>query len=411
MKKLNPEQIRKDFPIFKRMIHGKPLAYLDSTATSQKPAVVIEAMDKFQREYNANVHRGIYVISEEATAAYEDAREKVRVLINAKSTKEIIFTRNATEAMNLVRYTWGRQNIKAGDEIVLTEMEHHSNLIPWQLLAKETGATTKFVPVNLETGMLEVDKYDSLITNKTKLVGVTHMSNVLGTINPVKMIADKAHRVGAKVLLDAAQSVPHLLVDVQDLACDFLAVSGHKMLAPSGIGFLYAKEELLEHMDPFLGGGDMIREVHLDRATWNDLPWKFEAGTPNVVGAIGLGAAIDYLMSLGMENVHALEMELTEYGLKALMNVPDLTIYGSKDVSKRGGVLSFTIKGVHPHDLASIVDEEGIAIRAGHMCAQPLMEKIGVRAVARASFYVYTIKEEIDRLVHALGKAKDIFAI
>ncbi|MBA2682304.1 MAG: SufS family cysteine desulfurase, partial [Ktedonobacteraceae bacterium] len=351
-----------------------------------------------------------YEISEEATAAMEKARVKIARFINARQSKQIIFTRNTTESINLVAYSWGSANIHADDLIVLTEMEHHSNLVPWQLLAQRTGARLEFVPVT-DDGLLQLDIYSKLLEQQPKLVAFTHMSNVLGTINPVREMTAQAHTAGALVLIDAAQSVPHLPVDVQDLDVDFLCFSAHKMLGPTGIGVLYGKKALLEAMPPFMGGGDMIRTVHLRESTWNDLPWKFEAGTPAIAEAIGFGAAIDYLNRLGMDFVRQHEVEVTAYALEQLASVPNLRIYGPLDISKRGGVISFTLGDVHPHDLASILDQEvGVAVRAGHHCAQPLMERYDLAATARASFYIYTLKEEIDVLVQGLHKAQQIFS-
>src|SRR6266480_5825827 len=400
--------IRNDFPILSRHVHGKPLVYLDSTASSQKPDAVIDAMSTYYRTYHANVHRGVYQISEEATAAMEKARVKTARFINARQSKQVIFTRNTSESINLVAYSWGNANIAAGDLILLTEMEHHSNLVPWQMLAQRTGARLEFIPVT-DDGLLLLDVYEQLLQQRPKLVAFTHMSNVLGTINPVQKMITHAHAVGAIILLDAAQSVPHLPVDVQALDIDFLCFSSHKMLGPTGIGVLYGKRDLLEAMPPFMGGGDMIRKVGLRASTWNDLPWKFEAGTPAIAEAVGLGVAVDYLNTLGMEHVFKHEQEITAYALEQLQTIPGLIIYGP-DVTKRGGVISFTLDDIHPHDLASILDQEmGVAIRAGHHCAQPLMERLGLAATARASFYVYTIREDIDALVQGLRKALQIF--
>jgi len=401
--------IRKDFPILSRQVHGKPLVYLDSTASSQKPQAVIDAMSTYYQTYHANVHRGVYALSEEATAAMEKARIKVARFINARQGKQIIFTRNTTESINLVAYSWGGANIHAGDLIILTIMEHHSNLIPWQLLAERTGARLEFIPVT-DDGLLRLDIYEQLLQQQPKLVAFTHMSNVLGTINPAKQMIEQAHAAGATVLVDAAQSVPHLPVDVQELNADFLCFSGHKMLGPTGLGVLYGKRELLEAMPPFMGGGDMIGKVELRKSTWNVLPWKFEAGTPAIAEAIGQGVAVDYLSALGMENVLRHEQAITDYALQQLQSVPGLTIYGPQSADKRGGVISFTLGDIHPHDLASILDQEmGVAVRAGHHCAQPLMGHFGLAATARASFYVYTILEEIDVLVQGLHKALHIF--
>lgn len=402
------EEIRQDFPILSRQVHGKPLVYLDSTASSQKPTVVLETMEHYYQAYNANIHRGVYQISEEATIAMDKARIKIARFINARQSKQVIFTRNTTESINLVAYSWGAENIHAGDLMVLTEMEHHSNLVPWQLLAQRTGAHLEFVPVS-DDGLLRLDIYQQLLQQQPKLVAFTHMSNVLGTINPAKEMIAQAHAAGAIVLLDAAQSVPHLPVDVQDLDIDFLAFSGHKMLGPTGIGVLYGKRALLEAMPPFMGGGDMIRSVHLRKSTWNDLPWKFEAGTPAIAEAIGFGVAVDYLNNLGMTAVQHHEHEITTYALAQLQLVPGLKIYGP-DASQRGGVISFTVDEIHPHDLASILDQQmGVAIRAGHHCAQPLMDRFGLAATARASFYIYTLPEEIDILVQGVRKAQEIF--
>ncbi|GAC1402621.1 MAG: cysteine desulfurase [Ktedonobacteraceae bacterium] len=403
------EDIRSDFPILSRQVHGKPLVYLDSTASSQKPNAVIDAMSHYYQNYNANVHRGVYEISEEATEAMEKARVKVARFLNARKSKQIIFTRNTSESINLVAYSWGNVNIHADDLIILTEIEHHSNLVPWQLLAQRTGARLEFVPVN-EQGLLSLDVYAQLLEQKPKLVAFTHMSNVLGTITPAQQMIAQAHAAGAIVLLDAAQSVPHLPVDVQALDVDFLCFSAHKMLGPTGIGVLYGKRDLLEAMPPFMGGGDMIRTVNLRESTWNDLPWKFEAGTPAIAESIGLGAAVDYLNAIGMQRVVQHERELTAYALEQLQAVPELKLYGP-DASQRGGVAAFTLGEIHPHDLASILDAEvGVAIRAGNHCAQPLHKKFGLGATARASFYVYTNKADIDVLVQGLHKAKQIFS-
>src|SRR5579885_998939 len=402
--------IREDFPILKRQVHGKRLVYLDSGASSQKPTPVLEAMDRYYQTSHANVNRGVYVLSEEATEAMEQARHKIARFIRAKSAKQIIFTRNATESINLVAYSWGNANIHAGDVLLLTEMEHHANLVPWQLLAARAGARLEFVPVT-DDGLLDHAAYTRLLEQThPKLVAFTAMSNVLGTITPAKAMIAQAHAAGAVVLLDGAQSVPHLPTDVQDLDCDFLVFSGHKMLGPTGIGVLYGRRDLLEAMPPFLTGGDMIREVHLRTATWNDLPYKFEAGTPAIAESVGLGAAVDYLTALGMEAVQQHEQELLGYALERLGAVEGLTIYGP-GASERGGVVSFTLGDIHAHDLAQILDSEGICVRAGHHCAQPLMEKLDVPATARASFYIYNLPEEVDALAQALEQAKTIFAL
>lgn len=399
---LDMERIRADFPALSRTVHGHPLVFLDSAASSQKPLPVLEAMERVYRECYANVHRGIYAFSEEATLAYENARDRVASFINAPVREEIIFTRNTTEAINLVAYAWGRANIRPGDRILLTEMEHHSNLVPWQLLAQEKGARLIYLPITDE-GLLQMDLLDSLLDERVKLVAVTMMSNVLGTVNPVREIIQKAHAAGAVVLVDAAQAVPHIPVDVQDLDCDFMAFSGHKMCGPTGIGVLYGKETLLEAMPPFLGGGDMIRKVEWESATWNQLPWKFEAGTPAFVEGIGLGAAVDYLSGIGMEAIAAHERELTAYAMERLSALTGLSIIGPP-AHQRGGVVAFTFRGIHPHDIAHMLDMEGIAVRAGHHCAQPLHRRMGLSATVRASFYLYNTTEEVDRLVQALER-------
>lgn len=404
----DPAVLRKDFPIFETEAHGKPLVYLDSAATSQKPRQVLDRLTLFYETENANVHRGVYDLSEKATAAYEGARDACARFIGARSSRSIVFTRGTTESINLVRFTWGRANISAGDEILVTEMEHHSNLIPWQLLAQETGASLRHLPIDDE-GMLRLDLLDEYITNKTKLVALALMSNVLGTINPVRRVADAAHAVGARVLVDAAQAAPHLSFDVNELDADFLAYSAHKMCGPTGAGVLYGREDLLEEMPPFHGGGEMIREVWADHATWNEIPYKFEAGTPNVEQAVGMGAAIEYLEGLGMDAVREHEMELTAYAIQRLDAI-GATIYGPRSLEDRGGVVSFNLDGVHPHDMSTIVDQEGVCIRAGHHCAQPLMRRLGVPATARASFYVYNTRDDVDVLIEAIEKSKGWFA-
>jgi len=405
---LNAEVVRADFPILGRRINGKPMVYLDSAATSQKPAAVIDVMDDYYRRYNANPHRGVYTISEEATAAYEGARQRVARFINAGSPKEVIFTRNTTEAINLVRFSWGRANIGAGDGILLTEMEHHSNLVPWQLLASEVSARLEFLCID-DDGLLQLDALERQL-DSIRLLAITHQSNTLGTINPIKAITDAAHRAGALVLVDGAQAVPHMPVDVQDLGVDFYAFSGHKMCGPTGIGVLWARRALLEAMPPFLGGGDMIKRVKLTEATWNDLPWKFEAGTPSVAEGIGLGAAVDYLTQFGMDAVRAHERTLVGYAMEKLQDVPGITVYGPRDPEVHGGAISFTLPVIHPHDLATLVDREGIAVRAWHHCTQPLMDRLGVAATTRASFYVYNRPDEVDQLVDGIQKAQKVFA-
>ncbi|MDP6532527.1 MAG: cysteine desulfurase [Candidatus Marinimicrobia bacterium] len=398
---LHPETIRKDFAIF----NAHPdLVYLDSAATSQTPIQVTDAVLNYYESFNANVHRTIYSIGNEATQAYEAARKKIADFIGAEDAASVIFTKSATEAINLVAHAWGRKNLSAGDEILITEMEHHSNIVPWQLTAKETGGDLKYIPISQEG---ELEDWENCISEKTKLVAITHQSNVFGTINPIKELAAKAHAAGALVLVDAAQSVPHSKVNVQELGCDFFAFSGHKMLGPTGVGVLYGKTDLLEKMDPFLGGGEMIKTVTMETSTWNEIPHKFEAGTPNIAQAIGLGAAADYLNDIGMENVYAHEQELLQYTLNALGDLPGITIHGNP--KKRGGVVSFNVDGIHPHDAAQFLDDDGIAVRAGHHCAQPIMQKLGVAATCRASAYLYNTKSDIDKLHDSLEKVKSVF--
>lgn len=405
---MDPEKIRRDFPILATLTdRGKPLAYLDNAATTQKPVTVLCALSDYYQFCNANVHRSLHYLAERATRAFERARERIAAFIGAPSARTVIFTRGATESINLVAYAWGRHVLQSGDEIVLTEMEHHSNLVPWQLLAKERGARLRFVPV-FDDGTLDLEAYHRLLKGRVKLVAFTHASNVLGTVNPAKEMIAAAHAVGAIAVLDGAQSVPHQPVDVQALDCDFLAFSGHKMLGPTGIGVLYGRESLLEKMEPFLAGGEMINKVTLEEATWADLPQKFEAGTPHISGAVGLGAAVDYLTELGMDRVHAREEELTRAAIQRLSECRGVRVFGQ--APQRGGAVSFEVEGVHPHDLAQFADREGVAIRAGHLCAQPLMRRLGVPAVARASFYFYNIPEEIERLVEAIHKAQRFFA-
>ena len=405
---LDPRRLRGDFPILSTTSHGRPLVYLDSAATSLKPQAVISAMDAYNREFSANIHRGIYELAERATAAYEGAREKAARLINAPSSSEIVFVRNATEAINLVAYSWGRHNIGRSDTIVLTEMEHHSNLVPWQLLMQEKDGDLEFVPV-AEDGTLRLEVYAVLLHLRPKLVAFTHVSNMLGTINPVRVMVDMAHAAGALVLVDGAQAVPHLPVDVQALGADFYVFSGHKILGPTGSGALWARRELLEAMPPFLSGGDMIREVHLRRSEWNDVPYKFEAGTPAIAEQIGLGAAADYLMGLGMDAARAHELELVSYALEMLpREVPGIELYGPA-AELRGGVVAFNLPGIHAHDVAQILDSLGICVRAGHHCAMPLHESLDLAASARASFNVYTLPEEIDALAAGLREVVRVF--
>lgn len=402
---IDVQAIRGDFPVLDQTVNGRPLVYLDSAATAQKPRAVIEAVRRYYEHDNANVHRAIHALGERATIKYEEARQKVARFINAPETETVIFVKNATEAINLVAYGWAWHNLTSGDEILLSPIEHHSNLVPWQLAAKATGARLRFFNVT-EDGRIRTDNLDDVITERTKLVAVTHASNVLGTIVPVQEIAAVAKQKGAVVVVDGAQSTPHMPVDVQALGCDFFALSGHKMMAPTGIGVLWGRRELLEKMEPFLGGGDMINSVSLEDAKWADLPYKFEAGTPNIAGVIGLGAAIDYLNELGMENVLNHEQHIVKYAMKRLREVPGVTIYGPEE---RAGLVTFNVDGIHPHDLATILNEQGIAIRAGHHCAQPVMQWLGVPATARASFYIYNNEEDVDRLVAGIETAKEFF--
>lgn len=402
---MDVKAIRQMFPILDQEINGHPLVYLDSSATSQKPLPVIEAIDTYYRQDNSNVHRGVHTLGTRATDKYEGAREKVRRFIHASSTAEVIFTRGTTTSINTVAYSYARQNLKAGDEVVITPMEHHSNIIPWQQAVKATGATLKYIPLEKD-GTIALESVRDTITSKTKIVAVTHVSNVLGTINPVKEIAEIAHQNGAVMLVDGAQGAPHLAVDVIDMDCDFYAFSGHKMGGPTGIGVLYGKRELLENMEPVEFGGEMIDFVHLYDSTWKELPWKFEGGTPIIAGAIGLGAAIDFLNDIGMENIKAHEHQLVRYALDKFRTIDGITIYGPEE---RAGLVTFNLDNVHPHDTATALDMEGIAVRAGHHCAQPLMRWLEVTATARASFYVYNTEEDIDRLVSGLVKTKEYF--
>ena len=405
--RLDVARVRADFPILERTVEGKPLVYLDSAATSQKPLAVIDAETDFYRHHNANAHRGIYLLAEEATGLYEDARAKLARFVGAPRPESIVFTRGTTESTNLVAYAWARRFVLEGDEILLTDMEHHSNIVPWQLAARQTGAAIRYLPLTDE-GLLDLSELGSALTSRTKLLAVTGMSNSLGTLPPLKELIEAAHAVGALVLVDGAQLVPHVPVDVAELDCDFLTISGHKMLGPTGSGGLYAKPEHLEAMDPFLAGGHMIDEVFHDRSTWNTVPYKFEAGTMNIAQEVGLGTAIDYLEALGMDAVREHEEEITAYAIDRLLDA-GATVYGPKDVSIRGGAVSFWYKDVHPHDLATILNEEGVAIRAGHHCNQLVMRRFGVPATARASFYVYNTKDEVDALVEALAKAEGVF--
>lgn len=405
---LNIAQIRADFPVLNREVRpGVPLIYLDSTATSQKPLAVIEAMNAFYRSYNANIHRGIHTLAEEATAAYESARQRVAEFIHAPSPRQVIFTRNTTESINLVAQTWGRANLKPGEVIILTEMEHHSNLVPWQMLAAEKGLRLEFIPVTPQ-GLLDLETYRSLLSLGPRLVAFTHMSNVLGTITPAQEIIRQAHAAGAIALVDGAQSVPHFAVDVQELGADFLAFSGHKMCGPSGIGVLYGRKDLLESMPPFMGGGDMIKRVQLRSFVANEIPHKFEAGTPAIAEAVGLRAAVDYLSQIGMSAIARHEKEIIAYALERLEEIPGVWVFGPS-AEHKGGVASFTLQGVHPHDISQVLDTYGVAIRAGHHCAMPLHEKFKIPATARASFYLYSTTEEVDRLVDAIYRVKTLF--
>lgn len=405
MRNFNVEELRKDFPILSKIVHGKPLVYLDNAATTHKPSSVLDAMRNYHHMHNGNPHRGAHYLSVMATDAYENAREKIRKFINAKTAEEIIFTRNATESLNLVAYSYGMNFINQGDEIVLCISEHHSNIVPWQQVAKTKGATLKFMYLNSDF-RLSMDEVKEKITDKTKFVGIAQMSNVLGVIYPVKEIAEYAHSKGAVVLIDGAQSVPHIKVHVRDIDADFFVFSGHKMLAPMGIGVLYGKKELLEKMPPFLMGGDMIEYVQEQETSYAELPFKFEAGTQNVEGAVGLSAAIDYLEEIGLDNIHEYELELTAYALEKMSEIPYIKIYGPKDIENRSGAISFSIEGCHPHDVASIVDTYGVAIRAGHHCAQPLMKFLGAPATLRVSFYFYNTKEEVDVFIDSIKNAR-----
>jgi len=402
------KEIRKHFPILEQEINGYPLVYLDSAATSQKPQQVIDAINNYYKFDNSNVHRGVHTLGNRATEGYEGARDKVRNFINAKSREEIIFTRGTTTALNIIAQSYGQANVGEGDEIVITHMEHHSNIIPWQQLAKRNGAVLKYV--DLETdGTLSLDKVREAVTDRTKIVSIMHVSNVLGTMNPIKEITEIAHENGAIMVVDGAQAAPHLKVDVQQLNCDFYAFSAHKMAGPTGIGVLYGKKSLLNEMEPVEFGGEMIDFVGLQESTWKELPWKFEGGTPIIAGAIGLGAAIDYLEEIGLDNIERHEHEITAYAMKRMSEVEGLTIYGPLDPEKRAGLVTFNLNDVHPHDLATVLDMNGIAVRAGHHCAQPLMKWLDVSATARASFYIYNTLEDVDRLVDGLRIAKEYF--
>jgi cysteine desulfurase / selenocysteine lyase len=399
-------KIREDFPILKRQVHGKPLIYLDNAATSQKPQVVIDTLNRYYVEENANIHRGVHYLSEKATQAYEDARLKVRNFLNAPSEREIIFTRNVSEAINLVVHSYGRKFLTAGDEIIISAMEHHSNIVPWQILCEEKGTVLRVVPIN-DAGEFLLDAYAQLLNPRTKIVAVTHVSNALGSVLPVRQIIDMAHHRKIPVLIDGAQAVPHFKVDVQELDCEFYGFSGHKLYGPTGIGILYGKAALLDAMPPYQGGGDMIRSVTFEKTIYAPIPSKFEAGTPYIAGGIGLGAAIDYLEGIGMEAINAYDQELLGYAMEAVGAIPGVRIFGT--AKEKAGVVSFSVEGVHPHDIGTILDQEGIAIRTGHHCAQPVMERFGVPAMARASFAFYNTKAEIDALVAGIHKVKEVF--
>ena len=406
------ETIRKDFPILQRKVRdNKTLVYLDNASTSQKPIQVIDAINDYYKNQNANIHRAVYALAEEATEAYENTRTKIAKFLNVQKREEIIFVRGTTEAINLVAYSWGRQNVNKDDIIVTTEYEHHSNIVPWQLLTKEKGAKLEYIGID-DNGELILDQLDSyLATGKVKLVTFSQMSNVLGTITNTDEIIKRCKKAGVKTLIDGAQSVPHMKVDLSKLGCDFFAFSAHKMLGPTVVGVLWVRKEVLETMQPFHGGGDMIREVHKYETTWNDLPYKFEAGTPNIADVIGFSAAIDYLNKIGMDNIRNHEIELTKYALDKMSKVKGITIYGPKDIAKRGGVISFNFHDVHPHDVATIIDKDGVAVRSGHHCAQVLMERLDVAATNRASFYVYNTKQEIDALIGSLNKVAEVFKL
>lgn len=404
---LDVDGIRADFPILHQHVHGKPLAYLDNAATTQKSRQVIEAVDHYYRTYNSNIHRGVHTLSERATAAFENARSKIQKFINAESRKEIIFTRGTTESINLVAQSYGRPLLQAGDEIIISEMEHHSNIVPWQFLCEQTGAVLRSVPID-DTGEFCLDEYEKLLGAKTRLVALTHISNALGTINPVKKIIDMAHACGSVILIDGAQAIAHTPVDVKALDCDFYAFSGHKLYGPTGTGVLYGKEKLLDRMPPWQGGGDMIKAVTIKKTIFNDLPYKFEAGTPHIAGVIGLGEAIDYVSRIGLDNISAHESDLTDYAMAAVTGIRGLRIIGT--AQHKSGILSFILAGIHPHDVGTILDLEGIAVRTGHHCAMPVMEHFGIPATTRASFAFYNTRAEIDRLIQGLERCREIFA-
>lgn len=407
---VNSYALRNDFPIFKKKINGKELVYLDNASTTQKPYSVIDSITDFYTNYNSNIHRAVYQLAEEATELYEQSRKKIANFINA-CPEEIVFTRNTTESINLIAHSWARSNLKKDDGVVITELEHHSNIVPWQILCQEIGTRLEYVGID-ENGFLDLEHMIELISSKkVKLVSLSHMSNVLGTIVPIERIIKIAHEHGIPVIVDGAQSVPHMPVNVKNMDCDFLVFSAHKMLGPTGVGVLYAKKELLENMRPFMGGGDMIKEVFKFHTNYNEVPYKFEAGTPNIADVVGYGAAIDYLEKIGMENIRRHEISLTEYALESMLSLKYVTVYGPRDPNYRGGVISFNIADIHPHDLATIMNDHGIAIRSGHHCAQVLMQRLDVPATSRASFYIYNTKEEIDKFVNAIKEAGRIFKI
>ncbi|MDR3708100.1 MAG: cysteine desulfurase [Capsulimonadaceae bacterium] len=407
MNTFDVDAIRNDFPILKQCVHGRPLVYLDNAATTQKPQEVIDAIVRYYTETNANIHRGVHLLSEKATKEHEDARKIVKRFLNASSTQEIVFVRGCTEAINLVADSWGSENLGPGDEILVSNMEHHSNIVPWQLLCQRTGAVLKVIPID-DAGDLLMDEYQKLLGPRTKIVSVVHLSNALGTINPVREITRLAHEAGARVLIDGAQSVPHIPVDVQDIGCDFFAFSGHKIYGPTGIGVLYGKRELLEAMRPYQGGGDMISSVTFEETTYNALPYKFEAGTPNIEGAIALGTAIEYVERIGLEAIAAHERDVLEYGAQRLLETPGVTLIGTS--RHKASILSFVLEGVHPHDVGTILDQEGVAIRTGHHCVQPVMKRYGIPATARVSLACYNTRGEIDALVAGLKKVVEIFS-
>jgi cysteine desulfurase / selenocysteine lyase len=407
---VNSYELRNDFPIFKKKINGKELVYLDNASTTQKPYSVINSITDFYSNYNSNIHRAVYQLAEEATTLYEQSREKIANFINVRP-EEIVFTRNTTESINLIAHSWARTNLKKDDGVAITELEHHSNIVPWQILSQEIGTRLEYIGID-ENGFLDLEYLIELISSKkVRLVSLSHMSNVLGTIVPIERIIKIAHENDIPVLVDGAQSVPHMPVDVKNMDCDFLVFSAHKMLGPTGVGVLYAKKEVLEKMRPFMGGGDMIKEVFKFHTNYNEVPYKFEAGTPNIADVVGFGAAIDYLEKIGMENIRKHEIDLTEYALESMLSINHLTVYGPRDPNYRGGVISFNIADIHPHDLATIMNDHGIAIRSGHHCAQVLMQRLDVPATSRASFYIYNTKEEIDKFVNAIKEAGRIFKI